>query len=153
TADRAQHRPGPHPGTRPGQCPAGHRGDPGPAARPARHRRPPRCRRGHGTVHRDVRAPDRTLTDLAAPAEMHRSRFRNSVEQMIKAPTWRAACSIMTCCRVPNGFTVGACFPPRLLLDAHLSTLARRPQVRGGDTAYRNNATDDEPVEHDRTFN
>jgi uncharacterized protein with PIN domain len=37
--------------------------------------------------------------------------------------------------------------PPRLLLDVHLGTLARRLRVLGVDAAYRNDATDDELVE------
>lgn len=37
--------------------------------------------------------------------------------------------------------------PPLLLLDVHLGTLARRLRLLGIDTAYRNDATDDELVE------
>jgi uncharacterized protein len=37
--------------------------------------------------------------------------------------------------------------PPRLLLDVHLGTLARRLRLLGVDTAYRNDATDAELVE------
>jgi uncharacterized protein with PIN domain len=37
--------------------------------------------------------------------------------------------------------------PPRLLLDVHLGTLARRLRLLGVDTAYRNDAGDDELVE------
>jgi uncharacterized protein with PIN domain len=37
--------------------------------------------------------------------------------------------------------------PPRLLLDVHLGTLARRLRVLGVDAGYRNHATDDELVE------
>jgi uncharacterized protein len=36
--------------------------------------------------------------------------------------------------------------PPRLLLDVHLGTLARRLRLLGVDTAYRNDADDDELV-------
>jgi len=37
--------------------------------------------------------------------------------------------------------------PPRLLLDVHLGALARRLRLLGVDTAYRNDADDDELVE------
>ena len=37
--------------------------------------------------------------------------------------------------------------PPRLVLDVHLGTLARRMRLLGLDTAYRNDADDDELVE------
>jgi uncharacterized protein len=37
--------------------------------------------------------------------------------------------------------------PPRLLLDVHLGALARRLRLLGVDTAYRNDAVDDELVE------
>lgn len=37
--------------------------------------------------------------------------------------------------------------PPRLLLDVHLGALARRLRLLGVDTAYRNDATDDELAE------
>ncbi len=37
--------------------------------------------------------------------------------------------------------------PPRLLLDVHLGVLARRLRLLGVDTAYRNDAADDELVE------
>jgi uncharacterized protein with PIN domain len=37
--------------------------------------------------------------------------------------------------------------PPRLLLDVHLGALARRLRLLGVDTAYRNDAADDELVE------
>src|SRR5262249_58860328 len=37
--------------------------------------------------------------------------------------------------------------PPRLLLDVHLGALARRLRLLGIDTAYRNDATDNELVE------
>ena len=40
--------------------------------------------------------------------------------------------------------------PPRLLLDVHLGTLARRLRLLGVDTAYRNDADDDELVERAR---
>ena len=38
------------------------------------------------------------------------------------------------------------CGPPRLLLDVHLGALARRLRLLGVDTAYRNDADDDELV-------
>lgn len=40
--------------------------------------------------------------------------------------------------------------PPRLLLDVHLGTLARRLRLLGVDTAYRNDASDDELVDQAR---